>query len=478
MSIVAACCGAMNFGIHTVSFNASRDFAAVDLKWCDDDNAKRATCDTAVKYGGMLSSFVFLGATLGAGLTSVIVKFGRRKALLFIHLLNIVGTILCVAAQEFVTLLIGRLIAGLGVGMSVVVPLYISEISPTKSRGFYSSFYQFFIVFGQLVTNSLQLLYFRVVEDDKTKEFVLSTTDMFLWRFIIGLPILFSLISITIFMTVSRFETPRQLMVEGKSDEAKKVLTILHGEEELQSEFESVLNDVESSKVSDASPNMVEDGDGVVASKQLGLIKCMSSPKYFKVIVITLVISSLSQLSGINVLMANATRLFFSILGRVYLATTVSSMFTMVNLITTIVAVFIIDKVGRRKLLIVGTVIMSLFMIPASISLIAYPEHQTTQILCIIGAVGFCIGFSIGFGSVLWVYFVEVYPPEIKDYSVSAATLINWISGFAIVLASDAMLSYSKALVYSIFTVVCVVSTVVCVLFVKETSGMAIGKAY
>ncbi|GIX65405.1 hexose transporter [Babesia caballi] len=427
---------AFNFGLNTVSFSASKEFAIVDFEWCKGETLLYE-CTTATTYGSVIAAATFLGGAIGSLAIGFLGKYGRRKAMIVIHGLNILGSVLSAASQWFSMFLIGRLIAGVSVGMSGIVAMFLTEICPSDKRGIYGTVYPMFITIGQLLMNAWQLLHGRVLgADGSTAAVEITNTDRFIWRMAQAWPIVFSLIALLIIFTVVKDDTPYVLVQEGRDEDAKRVITLLHGEENVETVMGEVKSDVEALKS---------------ASSTLGIFAALKVPKYRYAIIIVCGLSIMQQLSGINVFVANASKLFVSIMGRTFTANLMGLAGMLCLFAGMISLLFVIQKFGRKTLLLFGIGLSSLFMVPAVIVKMSSTADWAKYFM-VVGCMGFMVGFAIGFGGIMWLYFAEALGAEYKDAAFGVATALNWLFAAIVVMTSDFLLNWNENATYAIYT--------------------------
>ncbi|CDR94802.1 hexose transporter, putative [Babesia bigemina] len=464
-SVTLAAIVAFNFGLNTVNFNASKEFATVDFGWCKGEgNANEYECTKATLYGSLIGGGSFIGGILGSLLIGVISKYGRRRAMIIIHAINIVGSLISTAAQCFSMLLLGRLIAGVSVGMSGMIAIYLTEICTVENRGTYGTAYPMFITMGQLLMSAWQLLHMRVLgaTENAAGADAITMMDRFVWRMAQFWPAVFSMIALAIIYVVVKHDTPHVLLQEGKEDEAKEVIELLHGSEKADTVFAEVRGDVEALQS---------------ASTSLGIIAALKVPKYRRAIFIICGLSIMQQLSGINVFVANASKLFVSIMGRSFTASAMSLAGVAALFVTTLFLAFVIDKFGRKTLFLFGIAVSCVSMVPAVIIKMSSAEKWASYVM-VVGCIGFMIGFAIGFGGIMWLYFAEALGTEYKDAAFGVATSVNWLFAAIVVISSDPLLAWNDKVAYSLYTGFGLLGFAFVYFFLKETKGMPLGQAF
>nr|BAN65848.1 hexose transporter [Babesia bovis] len=456
---------AFNFGLNTVSFVASREFAVMDLGWCTGE-AKLYECSRASTYSDIIAAGTFIGGAVGSLLIGYFAKFGRRKGMLIIHIINVIGSCMSTAASCFTMFLLGRLIAGVSVGASGVVAIYLSEICTNESRGKFGIVYPLFICIGQFLMVAWQLLHGRILGADGAAVTMddLKTFDKFVWRMAQFWPVVFSIIAVVIMVFIVTDDTPYVLLNEGKEEEARSVISKLHGEENADAITAELKADIEAQKAN---------------SDKLSLLEALKVSQYRKVIFICCGLGIVQQFSGINIFVANASTLFISIMGRTVIANVMGLIGILCLMITMISLSFFIEKFGRKTLLLAGILVSSVFMVPAVIIKIAAgKEAKWAEYIMVTGCMGFMVGFAIGLGGVMWLYLAEAMGAEYKDAGFGLATCANWLFAAIVVTTSGMLIKFNENFTYALYAGFGVLGFVYVTFLIKETKDIPLGQAY
>jgi SP family galactose:H+ symporter-like MFS transporter len=331
--------------------------------------------------------------------------------------------------------LLSRLISGLGVGIvSLVIPLYLAEISPSKLRGTFVATYQLAITLGIVVSFAINYIY--------------SLNADWRWMFAMGVfPAIFQFIAL-FFVP----ETPAWLFKQGQSDRAVATLARLRQDQEWRSQLEAMK--------SAASPTQKE-----------GKWKDLLAPSYRFVLLIGLFLSTFQQITGINTVIYYAPKIFqtagFASATGAILATLSIGM---INVFATGVASWLLDKVGRRLLLLLGTAGMALSLgFLAFAFFIASPLIGKISVICLMCYVA---AFAIGLGPATWVVISEIYPMEIRGKAMTVATFANWFFNY---LVSLTFLSLIKSLgaqgTFCIYALLSAVTFWLVFSYLPETKG-------
>ncbi|HUS02439.1 MAG TPA: sugar porter family MFS transporter [Chitinophagaceae bacterium] len=396
-------------------------------------------------HGIFIMSMALWGTVVGAlfgGIPSQ--KYGRKKVLFWIGLLFTISAFGSALAPDPYSFSFFRFIGGLGIGISsVVAPTYISEISTPATRGRLGAMYQFNIVFGILIAYLSN--YFL--------QGVGGAND---WRWMLGVLAIPSIIYTAMVMGVP--ESPRWLITK-KSDltKAKKVLA------------DTGVADVDAEVSSIIAANQLEASGG-------NDIKFFSS-KYKKIIWLAFMVAFFNQLSGINFILYYAPE----ILTRIGLGAKDSLLNSIAiggtNLIFTFVGLYLIDRAGRKKLLIIGSLgyILSLAMVAWSFYSHASPPFLMTFLLLFIAS------HAIGQGAVIWVFISEIFPNKVRAIGQSFGASVHWVFAAIITLITPAFLDKDHGIfknnpwpIFAFFAFMMVMQLVWVLTKVPETKGISL----
>ncbi|MBK5272606.1 MAG: sugar porter family MFS transporter, partial [Bacteroidia bacterium] len=396
-------------------------------------------------HGIFIMSMALWGTVVGA-LTGGIPaeKFGRKKTLFWIGVLfgiSALGTALAPGPYIFSFF---RFVGGLGIGISsVVAPTYISEISTPSTRGRLTAMYQFNIVFGILIAFISNYLL----------QGVGGAND---WRWMLGVLIVPSLIYTTMVMGVP--ESPRWLVsIKNNLSKAKEVLTQI-GSEKPEEEINNIL---EANK----------------AIEDKGSDQSFFSSKYKKVLWLAFFIAFFNQLSGINFILYYAPEILSRIgLGaKESLANSIAIGGT--NLVFTFVGLYLIDRIGRKTLLIIGSIgyILSLAMVAFAFKTEASPAFMMTFLLFFIAS------HAIGQGAVIWVFIAEIFPNKVRALGQSFGASIHWIFAALITLITPVFLDSKNGIfkdnpwpIFAFFAFMMMMQLIWVLTKVPETKGISL----
>ncbi len=318
-------------------------------------------------------------------------RFGRKNSLLWIGLLYFISAFGSAMAWDVTSFTIFRFIGGLGVGASsVVAPMYISEIAPAKNRGLLVALYQFNIVFGIVIAY--------------VSNYLIGTAELAQqWRWMLGVEAIPALIySVMIFRIP---ESPRWLI--GKRNDVAQA--------------RAILTRTDPEGVEEAIRLAIEEEKKI---KQKGSFSAIFAKRFLPTTTLAIMIAFFNQVSGINAIIYFAPRIFemAGISTENALISTIG--IGIVNLIGTFFGLYLIDRIGRKKLMYIGS-----FGYIISLSLMAYnflgPGISTFWLPIFV--FGFITSHAIGQGSVIWVFISEMFPNDLRAYGQSIGSFTHWI---------------------------------------------------
>lgn len=420
----------------------------------------------SVEYGfgltsgelGFAVASVLFGSALGAWYAGVAaMKFGRVRVMLtaaFLFSVSALGSALAGSLWSFV---VWRFIGGLGVGIAAVIaPAYIAEVAPAHLRGRLGSLQQLAIAIGLFISFVSNYALSNIAGSPNNELW----GGLLAWRWML-LVELFPAVLYGI-MALKLPESPRYLVTLGKDKEAADVLTKYVGESkplEKVKEIRSSLGNL----------------DDVVSVKNVLSSKTLFLP----VVWVGIVIAFISQFTGINIILYYASSLWSAVGFSQSLSFAVPIGTTTIGVIMTVVGMFTIDRVGRRKLLLTGSVGMAIFLwITGFIFLNAEQTEnglllaQNLAWMALISAHLFYIFFCFTWGPAVWVVLGELFPNRIRTTGLGIATCANWIGNIIVTWTFPPMLeSFGLAPTYMFYGVCCAMSFFVVKKFLPETAN-------
>lgn len=377
-----------------------------------------------------------LGALFGAYPTN---KLGRKKTLSWVGFFFLISALGSALAMDAFTFSFFRFIGGIAVGVSsIAAPIYISEISTPKNRGSLGVLYQFSLVFGILIAffSNYLLTGFQGGSD---------------WRWMLGIEALPALMYLI--LTLSIPDTPRwQILFQNNDKAALKILLEIYGEDQ---QAESVLNHIKSADVLTASQE-----------------KLMSKTNK-KIIVLAFLISFFNQISGINFILYYAPEIL-EMAGFATRASLFNSVLIgLTNIIFTFAGLLLIDKLGRRQLLILGSLgyIISL----SGVSIAFYFQSSPEWIALFIFA--FIASHAVGQGTVIWVFISEIFPNRIRAMGQSFGAGVHWVFAALITLVGPSVIAIYQTNpwpIFLFFAAMMVLQLVFSIFTMPETKGKSL----
>jgi SP family xylose:H+ symportor-like MFS transporter len=356
-------------------------------------------------HGTFIMSMALWGTVFGALLGGIPCdKFGRKKTLFWIGILYLISAIGSGLATDPYTFSIFRFIGGLGVGASsVAAPTYISEISGSKDRGKLVALYQFMIVFGILIAFISNYLL----------EGIGGEND---WRYMLGIEAVPAIFYSIMVLGVS--ESPRWLVLKKKaSDEALKVLKIINPGN-AEAELKAIELDIEPK----------------------GKHKGLFSKKYSKPIMLAFFLAFFNQLSGINFILYYAPELLDTAGIKDALLSSIS--IGGINLIFTMLGMFLIDRLGRKTLMYIGSVGYIIGL--SGTAWAFYSGADPTLLLSFI--LIFIASHAIGQGAVIWVFISEIFPNQVRAFGQSFGSGVHWVFAALITLLTPVFIDKEQGI--------------------------------
>ena len=359
--------------------------------------------DLSDAYLGWAVGMALLGTILGA-LTAgkPADRYGRKPVLFVIGILYMAGALGSAFANDIITLEIFRFLGGIGVGAaSVCAPIYTAEIAPAKVRGRLVGLVQFNIVLGILLAYLSNTIVRAVVNDE--------TTD---WRWMFGVMAIPAAIFLIMLFSVP--ETPRWLMANGQEQAGRDVIAKLTVSKE------------------EADFQIMEIDSSLAAAENAPKVPFFTK-SHAKVIMLAFMIAMFNQMSGINAILYYAPVVMVKAGASTDAAFQMSIAVGFMNLVATMAALTVIDRIGRKKLMIIGSIgyIVSLGFMSA---LMFYYEQalggafdSQSSFLVLGGLLVFIAAHAFGQGAVIWVFISEIFPNRIRGRGQSFGSLTHWV---------------------------------------------------
>ena len=441
MICLVAACGGLLFGYDWVVIGGAKPFY----------EAYFAITDPAQSGWAMSSALV--GCVFGALISGWCAdKFGRKLPLILAAILFSASAWGTAVAGNFDMFVIYRIVGGVGIGLaSAISPLYIAEVSPAEKRGRFVAINQLTIVIGVLGAQLINLLIAKPVEAGVTMQAIAdSWNGQTGWRWMFGAELVPALAFLVLMFFVP--ESPRWLMKAGKRDKARQML------ERIGSEHYAAQT------LTDIEHTLAKDNHKVAWSTLL-------QPQIKPIVIIGIVLAVFQQWCGINVIFNYAQEIFASA-GFDINGTLKSIVATgLINLVFTLAALPLVDKLGRRKLMLLGasglTVIYVLIAGAYAAGIMGWPV-----LVLVLAAIAI---YALTLAPVTWVLLSEIFPNRVRGLAMSLGTLALWVACFLLTYTFPLLnASLGAAGSFLLYGVICAAGYVYILRHVPETKGITL----
>ncbi|MDE7473295.1 MAG: D-xylose transporter XylE [Muribaculaceae bacterium] len=423
---------------------------------------------------GITSSSALIGCIIGSALSGFLAsRLGRKPSLVFAGFLFLVSALGSYYPEFFfftygtpsVELLIAfniyRIIGGVGVGLaSAICPMYIAEVAPSNLRGTLVSWNQFAIIFGQLVVYFVNFLILGehtnpVIEKiGETLYAVHQSSDMWTvqtgWRYMFGSEAFIAVVFTILVCFVP--ESPRYLALIGKDDRALTILSRINGPKAAAAILDAIKSTVQ------------------VKTEKLFSFGIM-------VIFVGVMLSVFQQAVGINAVLYYAPRIFDSMgMGNPMVQTVIMGI---VNIVFTLVAVFTVERLGRKPLLIWGSIGMAVGAVGVALSNIV----TMSSLVPVVSIMVYSASFMFSWGPICWVLISEIFPNTIRSAAVAIAVAFQWIFNFIVsstfvplynMSMGDMGDKFGHCFVYVMYGAICIIAAIFVYRLVPETKGKSL----
>jgi SP family galactose:H+ symporter-like MFS transporter len=390
----------------------------------------------------IIVSSVLIGAMIGSlsggRLTD---QFGRRKIMLVIATLFILGTLIAASAHSIDIIILGRIIIGIAIGIgSYTAPLYIAEAAPLEWRGGLVSLNQLAITIG--IMSSYFINYSFITSHESWR-----------WMFLIGIVPAILLLLGMLFLP----ESPRWLVKQNQMQKARTILEYLRSKTDVDHELTEIKNSLQTKKTTFSE---------------------VFAPWIRKVLFLGIFLGFLQQVTGINTIIYYAPTIFnmagFHNTSSAILATVGLGV---VNVLATVFAICYLDKWGRRPLLFTGLIGMGLSLFCLSLAFYLGTNSEYLRLAAVSSTFIYIISFAMSLGALLWLMVSEIFPLEVRGTAMGIAVFSCWLWNF---LVSSTFLTLVNLLgpskTFLTYTMMCLIGLIISFYFVPETKGVSLEK--
>ena len=386
---------------------------------------------------GLAVSIVLVGCMIGAGAAGAISdRLGRRRFMLVSAVLFLISAVGCAVPQNLVQFLVFRFIGGLAIGSaSIVSPLYISEVAPPRIRGALVSVNQLAIVTGILIS------YFV--------SWALVGAGAANWRWMFATGALPAVVFFVFVLGVP--ESPRWLIKQGREEEARNILERVNGPE------------IAAAEARDIRDALAMEG---------GSIRELFKPGLRRALWLGIFLAVFQQTTGINAVIYYAPRFFEAAgLGRAS-AIFQSAIIGCVNVLFTLVAIALVDKIGRKPMLLAGSAGMGL---SALLLGAAFKFQLFSGGLVLLFTLLYVASFAMTLGPIVWVVIAEIFPTRVRGRAMAIATFALWLADFVVSLSFPVIAdTLRESFAFWMYAGMCAINFVVIAAFLPETKGKSL----
>ena len=409
---------------------------------------------------GFVVSIALIGSAIGAWFAGGLAdRFGRRRVMLVAAALFLISAIGQAFPLGVADLMLWRFIGGAGIGVaSVMAPMYIAEIAPAEIRGRMGSLQQFAIVIGIFATGLINYVVLQAAGGNARNVWLLGL-EAWQWMFL-------SMIipAVVYALLVLRIpESPRYLIAVGEPEKAADVLRTIY-----TIDVTPMVQDIEASLQGDHKPRFSD-----IRGRTLGLMP---------IVWIAIALSAFQQFVGINAVFYYSNTIWESVGFTESQAFQTSLITTGVNVAFTIVAIALVDRVGRKPLLLVGSTGMVITLATLTWIFGTAPINAAGQpvltdgpdVIALIAFNAYVAFFAATWGPIVWVLLGEMFPNRIRATGLAVAASAQWMANFLVSTSFPELAGISLGLAYGIFTVFAILSIPFVMKYIRETKGVTL----
>ncbi|MGH7942056.1 MAG: sugar porter family MFS transporter [Limisphaerales bacterium] len=383
---------------------------------------------------GWTVSGIIVGCMIGCVLAGPFSsRFGRKKILILTAAVFLISSVGCALAREYSIFIAYRIVAGIAVGAaSMLAPIYIAEISPPRHRGKLVSLNLFAIFLGQFLSFFSNYLLRDVGGENN-------------WRWMIGVMAVPSFLFFVFLLFVP--ESPRWLAEKNQNDEAMKILSRINGQAEANREFAEIQQTIQASR---------------------GRFSELFHRGMRRIMIIGILLAVFQQITGINVVMYYAPSIFESAGFGKDSALLQTAVMGMVNLTFAAISMCFVDKMGRKPLMLIGSIGMSIAMTLLAVTFMTGHAKGYFVLICIMA---YLASFGFSLGPVVFVLISEIFPNRLRSFAVAISTFALWAADFVVSYTFPPLLAHLHGKSFIVYGAMCVLCLFFCWSCLEETKG-------
>ncbi len=389
----------------------------------------------------LVVSMVLLGATVGAITGGRFAdRLGRRLTLIVTSIVFIAGALICASAPSFAILVAGRVVVGLGIGLaSTTVPVYISEVSPPEARGWQVSLFQLAITIGILAAYLV--------------DYAFAKSEA--WRWMLGLAAVPGAILGVAMLFLP--ESPRWLAGHLHAESARAVLVRIRGTQDVEAELRDILG-------------------SLAHADERGTWLDLLHHSVRPALIVGIGLAIFQQVTGINTVIYYAPTIIQSAgLPSASSAILATAGIGVVNTLMTIVAMLLIDRVGRRPLLLTGIAGMILSLGVLGFVFRSGVQSAASVRVAVITLMAYVAFFAISLGPIFWLLIAEIFPLKIRGQAEGTAASMNWISNLVVSMTFLSLVELiGLAWAFWLYGLLAIAALAFCYYLVPETKGRSL----
>ncbi|MEU6267175.1 sugar porter family MFS transporter [Saccharopolyspora shandongensis] len=413
--------------------------------------------DVGSALTGLTVSSALLGSAVGAGIAGGLAdRVGRIRVMQLAAVLFVISAVASAVPFAIWDLAIWRVVGGVAIGIaSVIAPAYIAEVAPAAYRGRLGSLQQLAIVLGIAVSQLVNYALAQAAGGSASG----TLGPLQAWQWMLGVAAIPAVIYLVVASTIP--ESPRYLVAVGKVDRAREILTQVDSgdPDEKVAEIKAALGGERKPRLSDLRGRF-----GVLPIVWVGMA-----------------IAALQQFVGINIIFYYSSSLWHSV-GIDESSSLLLSLFTsIVNIVGTFVAIALVDKIGRKPLLVIGSLGMAVSLAVTGwafsfAEVVGEEAHLPFQwgAVALVSASAFVLFFAASWGVVMWVLLGEMFPARIRAAALAAGTATNWIANWLVTVSFPGMRDWNLPVTYFIYAAFALISVVFVAKYLKETKGRSL----